>query len=217
MNVETVLDVFRTEVNDISTPYLWADTEVYRYMNDAYVMFCRMTGGVADFTSDVTRVPVVTGEEVGELDKSILRIVRARRESDKAKVVVQNIPDEDFEFPSQTGRVSAMTMGVERGKCVWDKVPAEDDVVLLNVYRLPLREIVDSGDDDFELDDVEPEHHLHLVHWMKHLAYLKNDADTFDKKKSIESREIFEAYCRQVKADWERYKHKTRIVAYGGI
>ena len=52
---------------------------------------------------------------------------------------------------------------------------------------------------------------------MEYRAYLKQDADTFDKMKSDACKALFEGYCRFATGEIERYKHKARSVAYGGI
>ncbi len=56
MNVQEVFDQFRSDAVDEVAPYLWSDTDVFRYMNDAYSMFVRLTGGIADFTTQDTTV-----------------------------------------------------------------------------------------------------------------------------------------------------------------
>jgi len=72
-------------------------------------------------------------------------------------------------------------------------------------------------DDTHPLDEIQDEHHLHLLSWMKYHAYNKQDSETFDRTKAQEAEARFRAYCTQVKAEWERYKHKTRVVRYGGV
>ena len=95
------------------------------------------------------------------------------------------------------------------------QVPRGFDVADAHIYRLPLTVI--SGDGQ-EITDVDEEHHLRLVEWMKYLAYGKNDADTFNPRGSAEAEQRFRAYCAQVKAEWERYKTKpVRVVSYGGL
>ena len=80
MNVLELYDQFRSDVVDVIKPTIWSDDDVFRYMDDAYKMFVRLTGGIADFTSDFARVNIVTGEKVGEYDKRILRIMKAYRD-----------------------------------------------------------------------------------------------------------------------------------------
>jgi hypothetical protein len=55
------------------------------------------------------------------------------------------------------------------------------------------------------------------MNWMKHLAHEKQDAETYDRGRSMEFRDKFLAYCDQAKAERERREHKYRTVAYGGI
>ena len=51
---------------------------------------------------------------------------------------------------------------------------------------------------------------------MAALAYMKQDAETYDKTKSAEFEARFLGYCDMARKEKERREHKTRIVAYGG-
>jgi hypothetical protein len=111
-----------------------------------------------------------------------------------------------------------MVIGEERGKCRWAQVPLVDDTALLNVFRLPVETIEFAcTPESFEFDGVGEEHHSSFVLWMAHKAYSKADADTFDRGRSHAFGAAFTAYCAAAKAEWERYKHKTRVVSYGGL
>lgn len=59
MKVQELYDQFRSDAMDTVAPYLWSDTNVYRYMDDAYKMFVRLTGGIGDFTTQ--DVAIATG------------------------------------------------------------------------------------------------------------------------------------------------------------
>lgn len=227
MDSTGLYDHFRSQVVDVATPYLWSDDEVWRYMNDAYRMFVRNTGGIADFTSDATRIAVVTGEPTAEMPASILRVSDAFRVSDGQPVKVINYTDlvsgkkaDDYGFLVKNvnkpinGALRYMLIGRQKHLCEWTVIPSVDDEVQMTIYRLPLASIDNSGQ---SLDEVDEEHHLHLTEWMKHLAYKKHDAETFNPKASAEAEAAFNAYCWKVKSEWERMKHKTRIVQYGGL
>jgi len=213
VNSTDLLEHFRSDVSDEVAPYLWSDSEVWRYMNDAYRMFVRKIGGVADFTSAATQIPVIATEVVGDVDKSILRVMNAYRLSDNTPLKVLNGPGS---APPTTlaGPVHAMVIGEQRHVVRWTSIPVADDTVQLSVYRLPLDTI--TGDAQ-EFTDVDEDHHLALLDWMKHLAYKKQDAETFDRARSSESEQSFSDYCAFVKDEHERYKHVNRTVAYGGI
>lgn len=225
MNSSDLIDAWRSEVFDQVKPYLWSDTEALRYAREAHRMFVRKTGGVADITSEAATVDIVAGEAFSDLHPSILRIMSATRQSDGGEISILNSTDlpvagDDYGVSSalrmttQQGRVHSAVIGLQKGKIRWLNVPDANDAATLHIYRTPLNLISDF---DQEITDVDEDHHNALINWMKHLCYLKKDAETFSQKESDEAGAHFEAYCALVKAEWERYKHKTRTVAYGGL
>ncbi len=228
MNVQELYDQFRDDMVDTAKPYLWSDREVFRYMNDAYRMFVRLMGGIADASSDATRVDIVAGESAATYSKTILRIMSARRVSDSGEIKIVNQFDtamyRDHDYgrdlsmydDNTSGVVRYMRIGQERGLCKWVQKPITDDVAQLSVYRLPLVKI-DGSDVGYEFDDIGDEHHTHLGMWMRHLGYSKADAETFDRGRADSFKKDFESYCAFSKAEWERNKHKNREVAYGGL
>lgn len=225
MNSNDLYDAFREDIVDTALPYLWLDDEVFRYMDAAYRMFVRLTGGISDFTSDATVVEISAGEALADLHPSVLRIMSANKASDEQDLTIINMVDEattesDDYFQllrsirsTQTGAVRKMIIGAERNKVRWINVPEVSDTVNMHIYRLPLVHVTDGS---HPLDEIDDDHHIYLLDWMKHLAYKKQDSETFDKTKSDDAEETFKKYCAQVKAEWERYKHKTRIVQYEG-
>lgn len=225
MNSSDLLDHFRTVVFDTVDPFLWGDTEIFRYMDDAYFQFVRLTGGISDFTSAATVLAAVADEAFSDLDPSLLTIRKAYKADGRELQVLnaENLPTyapSDYgrqrliAFDTHTGPLCALVVGLERGKVRWTPIPAENEDVQLLVYRLPFEHITDT---DQEFTGVEEQHHIHLVERMKELAYLKEDKETYDPKRSVECGGRFRSYCDQVKREWERYKHKPRTVAYGGI
>jgi hypothetical protein len=87
-------------------------------------------------------------------------------------------------------------------------------VVNLSVYRLPLIMINADGDQELEID---AQHHTALLHWMKHRAYDKQDAETFDRRKSDDFKARFEAYCNKAQQDAQRARRVQGNVVYGGL
>mgnify|MGYP001583675879 CR=1 FL=1 len=67
------------------------------------------------------------------------------------------------------------------------------------------------------LDEVDEQHHIYLLDWMKHLAYLKRDSECYDKQASDDAAARFTAYCAQCKAEADRYRSKVHVVGYGGL
>ena len=222
-----LLTLFRSEVDDKTPEYLWSDDEIYGYMDDAQKMFCRLTGGIADaVTDEVCLLSFGPDTEFVTIDPRILLIKQARRQSDFRQIRVLNA--QNFELPStewdygmprtlrldgSTGTVEAIVtdMVQDMVRCV--PISNANQEVRLVVTRLPLHDIVGTN----QMFEIQEQHHRHLLHWMKHLAYSKQDAETFDKGKAEEFRLRFLAYCDQAKTERERREHKPREVVYGGI
>jgi hypothetical protein len=78
---------------------------------------------------------------------------------------------------------------------------------------LPLVNI-DEDADEFEIDE---QHHLALLHWVKHKAYSKDDAETFDRRKADEFEARFRSYCAAAKVEQNRARHPAGSVMYGGL
>ena len=226
MDSTELYDAFRNDVSDTQLPYLWGESEVWRYMDDAYKMFARLTGGVPDSTSDLTQIDVVAGEADAEVSPLILKFREARLLSTGLKLTIVNHTDLPMTGGSDYGNIRSMYLnkmpgsvrymlvGKQRKLVTWLQVPVEDDTVSLIVDRLPLDRIVGEGQG---FVDIGEEHHEHLMLWMKSRAYGKQDADTFDRGRRDEYKKEFIAYCEFAKGEMARYKSKVRSVAYGGI
>lgn len=226
MTPEALFRSFRAEVVDQKKPYLWSDDEVWEFMQSAYVEFWRMVGGIPDFTSHVCAVEAVAGEPTSQLSPLILRIMSASRASDNGDVAIINSTDlgrihsidygqiKTLKLDLVQGKVRYMVLGMQKDLARWVQVPDTNDTINLHVYRLPLDQIDSDSRDFAELDEA---HRRWLLKWMKHLAYQKQDAETFDKGRSDTFGDEFKGYCERAKGEQGRYKHKTRVVSYGGL
>ena len=226
MDSTSLLSRWRERVKDTRQPYFWSDEAAFAFMNAAYREFVRLIGGVADFTSAATLVDIVAGEATSMLHPSVLTITTARRASDYGDIDIINYADlgkkvdgdyglrRTLRLDDRQGRVTHGVIGMQKGLIRWISVPESNDVVYLSIYRLPL-ETINSADQ--ELADVEEDHHIHLIDGMNQLAYLDQDADTFDPNEAERARMRFESYTLRVRSELERYQHKPREVAYGGL
>lgn len=226
INAGELIEAWRADVLDDVEPFLWSRAEALRYAEAAYRRFVRLTGGIHDFTSPLTRVDIVAGQELADVSPLILRFDKALRESDGREITIANWTDQalmrrdDYGISSflyndrAPGEVRYMVIGSQAGKVKWVSPPAADDVALLQVYRLPLERIVDEA---HTLSEVDEDHHIHLLDWMKHLAYLKRDTETYNKSASDEHAASFVQYCTMAKAEMDRYRSKVRTVQYGGL
>lgn len=114
----------------------------------------------------------------------------------------------------RTGNVTTLVTNMSQNALRLVYIPDTDDALTLTVYRMPLESLTESSmSSELEIDE---QHHIHLLHWMKYRAYRKEDAETFDKSRSAENKLSFQAYCEQAKDEIARREHKVRVVAYGG-
>lgn len=227
MELQDLIAEWRRQVDDLAQPYLWDDEEGLRYAVDAQDKYVRLTGGIPDATTTaITDVSVDEDTPFTAHSPYILRIrsaklLTARRSIDllnEADLRTLVVHDYGFTIPQylddeDKGEVTAAVLGVSKNKIRWYKVPAADDTCRMNVYRLPYPRIADQ-DDALEIDE---QHHRHLILWMKHLAYSKQDAETYDKAAAEENKVAFEQYCEGAKSEEERQRYKPRTVQYGGI
>ena len=216
---------FRSEMRDEVAPYLWSDLDVYTAMDDAQKMFCRLQGGIQDSTSSITSIAVTAGDTHVSVSPLILKLRYAYRASDGITLDILNFEDLQYRrspsdygvvspmrLDSRTGALTGVVVGMDKNKLRLINIPVENETINLIVYRLPL-ETIDGADQDLEIDE---QHHLHLLIWMKHLAHLKQDAETYDRGRSDLFKANFEAYCEQARLEREKREHKYRAVAYGG-
>lgn len=226
MDVRELTDAFRSEVFDQAEPYLWSDADVLRYASEAENMFCRLSGGIVDSSSALTRLDYKAGDEYVAYDRRIL-VIRAAKDAATAREIrLMNVEDvaqisadvdygvqRAFRLDGTLGEVKYVVTNMEPRKLRLVRIPKEDGGLRLTVYRRPMARIT-SLDDALEIDE---EHHNHLLLGMKALAFLKDDTETYDPKKAAESEARFRNYCDQVRAEREKREHKVRVVRYGGI
>jgi hypothetical protein len=227
---QQLYDRFRADVLDTELPYLWSEDEVWGYLQDAERMLCRLAGGIRDASSEQATVAYLTaGVPWVQLHSSVLDVRSARSQALARTVPLFSfeelfMPQEDLNRGSsvstddldQQGQFKALVKGMEHGKLRAVRIPDADDTLYLVVERLPLFDPRDNADSESGLE-VGDMHRIHLLNWMKHLAFEKQDADTYDPQKSEKAQVKFIAYCEQVAAEKRRKNRTPGLVAYGGI
>lgn len=213
MNTTELLGVFRAEVFDLVVPYLWSDALIYTYIDDAQKQFCRWTYGIEDARSFKLSIKA-DGTEWYAIDPLILKVRSATDQATGDEVpliAVEKMRERGLKFDGKQGPLRALITGLEKGNVRAHPVPNVASVVELATFRLP--NDVAAGD-DFEID---PQHILPLLHWVKHKAYGVQDAETYDPRKSAESEQKFRDYCAQAKVEQSRVRRPVSTVAYGGL
>jgi len=101
---------------------------------------------------------------------------------------------EDPHWTGFTGRPTAVVLDLQRGRFRLDRTPTVDTLgtIKLTAWRRPLDSelLEEPGDEPVIPADQHPE----LVHWILHKAYMRKDAETFDRDLSDRHLQTFEAY-----------------------
>jgi hypothetical protein len=213
MNTTELLGVFRQEVFDLELPYLWSDALIYTYIDDAQKQFCRKTYGIEDSRSFKITIKA-DGTEWYALDPSILKLrdaVDATTGSNVEIIAAEKLNERGIRFDGALGTMKVLVSGLDKGFVRAYPKPNQAAVVNLRTFRLPAD--VASGD-DLEID---PQHHLGLLDWVKKKAYSVQDAETNNPKKAMEHEQVFEAYCAKSKVEQSRARRPVSTVTYGGI
>lgn len=210
MDTTELRNIFRDEFFDAVAPYLVSDLLVYTYIDDAQKMFCRLTEGIEDARSFT--IAVEPGTEWYDLDTSILKLRRVTNALGRPVDLVSAELTEQrgIRFEGQTGPPKALVTGAEKGAVrVWPK-PDTANTLTLSVFRLPR----DVGEGDRL--EIDPQHHLALLMWVKHKAYGIHDTEVSNPQKADEFEARFRAYCAAAKTEQGRARHDAGTVTYGG-
>lgn len=217
MDSTALIALFRSEIADPVAPYLWSDAEAYSFADDAQKMFCRYVGGIGDSTNaGVTQIVCAIATPTVVLSPLILKIRGAYNVADGKPVTVLNYENMEkfgMRWDAVPGTVKALVTGMDDNKVRPWPLPSVAMTVQLVVDRLPLADITGAG----QAIEIDTHHHRSLLMHMKSRAYEKQDAETFDKSKSKEFDEKFQAYCGKAKLEQERRRHKPRSITYGGL
>lgn len=205
MDVRTAVARFREEFFDREEPYLWSDDLVRMYFDEAQTQLCRETEGI----EDVRTLQVLAGATLVSLDARILKI-RSARDAHGAELDIMS--PEDVASKGQraaSGRPRALIVRT-RGKVeVWPS-PQEDTTLTLDVFRLPL-DPLESGSDEFEVDDM---HMPGLLHYVAYRAYARPDPDTLDRTRSDFHRNEFAAYCAKATKEQGRRRKPSGATVF---
>lgn len=209
--------LYRTEMWDTVEPYFLGDSALYAYINDAQLQFCRQTEGIEDSrTAGVTQLAVTPGTEWYALSPLVLKVRGAHRGDDGRMVRMaeaEKTSAYDIKFDGRAGPLRYLVSGLDKGHLRAWPIPTETLTINLRVFRLPLTSITGPN----QALEIDPQHHMHLLLWVKHLAYGTHNAEVFDPRKSEEFAAKFAAYCRTARVEQGRARHSAGAVLYGGI
>lgn len=162
---------------------LWRNDELLRFLNEALEEACLRSRIIVDSdTSAICDISVVDDTHTYALDSRIHKIERA-------KLALRNTPlrekssvwlDENIlDWEIRDGSVEYYLVDENMSAIRLVGIPDESDTLNLRVWRGPLvQTLFDTA------PEIKEVHQRHLLHWVCHMAYLKEDTNTFNQKKS---------------------------------
>lgn len=223
MDSTALLRAARVELDDMIESYFWSDDTLYRYIDEAQKMFCRLEGGIPD----VIDVPYAVGDDTIPLDPRVLKIRGSHKvlAGSVRAVPIMNL-EELPSFPGTNdygavnygavnnvpGSVQSLVSGVKHGTLLLHPSSNEEALIRLYVYRMPNEDISGPG----QPLEIQPQHHYSLLYWVKYLALSVHDGEIFQKEQAEDNKTKFLEYCATAKAEREKLEHKPRTVVYGG-
>lgn len=180
MKLQQIETDFRRLADDQVAPFLWSREEVVGYANAAEVDACERAHLIEDdSTPSVCRITVKAEKAVYTLSPLILKILRARLDSQSQPLKLTDRRGvEGLAWETGEGTPFALLENEREARLVW--IPTADDVLYLAVKRLPKCEMSGAEDEP----EIHPRHHIHLLDGMLARAYQKRDTETYNLEKS---------------------------------
>lgn len=200
---ELVQHLRESVLDDISPPHLWSTTELLRFFNYAEVQACRRAHLIIDGTTTndsgtaatagtlgqkpLCQLTIVANQATYNLSPKILQVKRCQLQSMTYPLIgpvsYSELDERMSGWFGTSGTVGTAGSGGspiyflnEPGNTItFVLAPSKSDTAFLVVSRLPLISFTLKTS-----PEIEDKYHLALTDWAAHLAYMKNDSDTFN-------------------------------------
>jgi len=193
MKVGKIIEQFRDEVDDTAAPYLWGDTELIGYLNEAEVEACRRARLLVDSkTAEVCQIAITADEQDFALDPRVITIRRAKLAEESYPLEFKSIAALDEEYPAWDGDPASIPeyYFADANSASIAIYPKHEttDTLHLTVVREPLTPVNDKED----TPEIPSRYHFGLINWMKHRGYMKPDSETKNPELSVLALQLFE-------------------------
>lgn len=223
MNLLQLRTLARQRLNDVTTsPLLWSDDELNSYINQAIVEAAIRSRCLVDSTTaDCCEIDVVAGTADYLLNPVVFEVKRVFDATNKRIICRKGFNDLNFrpDWQSVSGKPKLYMLDLnnlqgETGtQLTLYPNPDENLTLNLTVYRVPLADLADDED----VPEISVLFHADLIHWVCHLAYMKQDADTLDVGKSLQFQAQFaECFGMKQSARQLEWRRKHRLIQTKG-
>lgn len=227
-----VIAAFRLEVDDPLIPgldegevpdedSLWKENELLGYLDEAQAEVARITFAL----SARAALEVTGGDPYVELPADYQEPRRARMIESRTTLRIRNTDELSMEvvndygvqglgdWESYEGRPTIAVFDDRDGYLRLVGIPPTDDTLELLYYRRPRP--LERMSSELELRDRKFKRAF--LHWMKHLAYRKQDADALDLQRADMFEVEFGKEMARLYGEIRRGKRRAGTVRYGGL
>lgn len=208
MNLGDMMGHLRCNIlRDQASPYLWSDTELLRYINEAHNIFARRTHALTDDYSDFTTFVTVAGQQSYSLDKRIVFIAEMGIVTDNGdgELSYCELPDRTRKQLRNSyiqGRPQLHNAQVASQKVRFYPVPDDVYTIVMLVARKPLKQLVNTKDSP----EIDEDYHLALVDYAAAKALANNDPEKANMAASKDFMDSWSKVIRDVKRDMARLR-----------
>lgn len=213
MTLEKILELLRGRIDDpenVDHPEdnLWLNEELCFYLDEAQEEIARRVECLFSYgsTANLSQFAVSAGQGVVALNARTLWIDKAWWDGEELSAgqydqIELYYPD----FRTKQGNVEAYT--VEKDRLLLAYIPDAQGSLTAHVCHLPLNAFDAAGDMSAQTPEVPAQWHMHMIDYACHLAYLKNDEQTYDPRASERHLAIFDRNVgRKKSAKMEEFK-----------
>lgn len=208
-----------TEDQDDVTQLRWSNEELTRFINEAQKQACRASLLIKT-ASPTFAVTVAGGTSEYSLDPRVINIKGAYLAS-TGKELVETEYEDVMGMPSwrdTTGTPTHYISDMETGTIHLYPQPTAADTVNLLVYRLPLTDL-DWETAETTSAEIREDHQIDMLYYAAFLAYMKDEANTFDPQRAEYNRQLFEKKftSSSAYADVRRSRTRNKSIKYQGL
>jgi hypothetical protein len=213
MTLRELLQHLRFLLDDAASPPQWPDEALIVYLNEAEREAARRSLLLVDLDR---RLPLSPG--IAEYTLPVRPLVFRRLTLATSGCGLRPISEEDLDtiyghhWPIMVGCPRAMIRRTTDRIRLFP-IPAIADMLIMDLYRLPLRLMADPQDEP----EIPAEYHLALLHWAVFRAFSTGDPDLASASRAHDAEAAFErCFGRQLTAlqDEQRHAAGRRTVRY---
>ena len=210
-----------TEDLDEAQQLRWTNEELTGFINEGIRKACQAAMLIKDEQAafDIT---IVADQADYSIDDRILEILRIYYDSDSKALVKAEIEDiwNINNWRNTTGRPTHYVVDYNTNTIKLYPKPTADDVEDLHIFatRLPLTDL-DWEQAETDTPELRSSFDMDIVNYAAHLAYLKDEANTFDPQRSEYFRTKFEREFGHLShyGSVRRSRTKNKNIGYGGL